>query len=131
MWSENNYERRGGWGEKQVKDFISRFELAQKLLIKLSREFGVDKPKLIVKPMNKYHGFYSWALITLNQKTLHDNLAEALRTVRHEFYHYLEDIYNLRQNEFKAKRFEKDAFSTEILPRSQTRLFEEKEENKP
>jgi len=113
-----------------VKDFESRFKIAQNVLSKLASEFEVEIPKLMVKNMKKLHGFYALDTITLNTNTLHNNLAEALRTVRHEFYHYLQDVLDLpeKKSELKAKRFEKDVFSLEILPKSQTKLFERESE---
>ena len=107
-----------------MKDFNSRFEVVQNVLAKLSFEFGVDKPKLLVKHLSKLHGFYAIDVITLNSDTLHNNLSVAIKTVRHEFCHYLEDILNLPDNksEMKARRFEKNILALGILPKNQTKL---------
>jgi len=107
-----------------MKDFESRLDLAKNVLRKLSSEFDVEAPKLMVKNMKQLHGFYVFNTITLNTNTLHDDIAEALRTVRHEFYHYLEDILCLPEgkSEMKAKRFEKNKLSLGVLPKTQRNL---------
>ena len=113
-----------------MKNLNFRFEYTKNILRKLCQEFDVETPKLTVKTMSKLHGFYTFNVITLNLETLQNNLAEALRTVRHEFYHYLQDVLDLpeKKSELKAKRFEKDMFSLEVLPKSQTKLFERESE---
>jgi hypothetical protein len=107
-----------------MKDLNSRFEVVQNIVAKLSSEFGVEKPKLIVKSMSKLHGFYAVDVITLNLDTLHNNLSVAIKTVRHEFCHYLEDILDLPENksEIKARRFEKNILALGILPKNQRKL---------
>jgi len=108
----------------KMKDLGFRFKTAKNMLRQLSLEFDVETPKLRIKPMKKLHGFYTLNTITINTDSLHTNLAETLRTVRHEFYHYLEDVLCLpeRKSEMKAKRFEKNKLSLGLLPKNQTKL---------
>ena len=109
-----------------MKNLNFRLDTVKNVLAKLSNEFDVDKPELHFKNMKRLHGFYTFDAITLNLDTLHNNLAEAVRTVRHEFYHYLEDILSLpkKKSELKARRFEKNRLVLGILPKSQTKLVE-------
>jgi len=120
---------RGG-AKGNMKDFESRFEVVQNVLAKLSLEFGVEEPKLLAKSMKLLHGFYTLGTITLNLNTLHNNLSAAVKTVRHEFCHYLEDILWLPENksELKARRFEKNVLALGVLPKNQTRLVGELQE---
>jgi len=103
---------------------MKRLEIVKKVLAKLAQEFNVEKPHLFIKPMKTLHGYYVIDEITLNSNTLRDNLSMAVKTVRHEFYHYLEDILSLdsRKSEVKARRFEKNILSLNILPKSQKKL---------
>jgi len=107
-----------------MKDFESRLGVVKNILQKLSLEFGVKKPNLSLKSMERLHGFYTLNTITLNLNTLHNNLSTAIKTVRHEFCHYLEDALSLDEckSELKARRFEKNILALSILPKNQTRL---------
>ena len=109
---------------KQVNTAF-RVRIIRNLIKKLSKEFGVDEPKLGFQDMELLHGFYLWCdeKIVLNNSICDLNLAEALRTVRHEFYHYLEDVLGLpeKRSELKAKRFEKGR-RVEVLSKYQTKL---------
>jgi len=107
-----------------VTDHNTRLEVVKNVITNLAIEFGVDKPTLTLKHMSKLHGFYAIDVITLNSNTLHNNLSMAIKAVRHEFCHYLDDILNLPNNnsELKARRFEKNILSLSKLPISQTTL---------
>lgn len=110
-----------------MKDLNSRIKALDIILEGLVTEFGVYFPKLSFKSMRSLHGFYASDKITINLNTLHNNLAEASRTLRHEFYHFLEDILSLDESksELKAKRFEKGQLCG-ILPKSQRKLLPQK-----
>lgn len=107
-----------------MKDFDMRFNILDQVLSKLSKQYAVPKPKLFCEELKNVWGFYALGKITIRRSLLHSNLSTAVRTLRHEFYHYLEDELCLdeRKSELKAKRFEKNIWSCEVLPIGQTVL---------
>ena len=107
-----------------AKDFHIRFNVLNTVLSNLSKQYAIPKPKLLCKPLKKLWGLYALGTITIDFKLLVSNLSTATRTLKHEFYHYLEDELPLdqRKSELKAKRFEKNILSCKVLPISQTVL---------
>ena len=103
-----------------------RFNILKKVISKLAREFGVPEPKLKWKISKGLYGYYAPDMIIVDFHILRLNLAQSVRTVRHEFYHYLQDEFCLdeRKSEVKARRFEKDIWANEILPKGQKKLLE-------
>ena len=108
-----------------MKGLDFRKKILQNTLQRLTTDFGVPSPILQFKKMKRLHGFYTFFMITINLKTLEENLAEANRTLRHEFYHYLEYALSLpnKKSELKARRFEKK-YLRETLPKTQKKLSE-------
>jgi len=107
-----------------LKDFDMRFNALDKVLSKLSKQYAVPKPKLLCKTLKKLWGYYAPNTIVISLRLLHRDLSTATRTLRHEFYHYLEDELCLddRTTELKARRFEKNIWACEVLPITQTIL---------
>ena len=104
-----------------------RREILNNTLNRLAKEFGVSKPNLLIRPLTGLWGTYSILRteITIDTKIFQTNISKAITTLKHEFYHYLEDIQDLddKKSELKARRFEKNPLSFIILPKSQTQLF--------
>jgi hypothetical protein len=107
-----------------MRNLNIRYQKLRDLINKLSAEFDVDPPKLAATSMSSIHGFYGVGVITINAMTVAHDFAEAKRTIRHEFCHYLQDQYDLPEKrvELQAKRFENDLWCLPILPKSQTTL---------
>ena len=107
-----------------AEDYTKRIVIIQNTVKRLCHEFGVPSPKLTIKPLKTLHGFYTLDEITLNFETLVNNLGEAVRTIRHEFAHYLEDYLALPQkkSELKAKHFENNIHALGLLPKNQKKL---------
>lgn len=109
-----------------AKDFHFRLDILKNVVSKLSKEFGVPEPKLKWKTLKGLYGYYAPNTIIVDFNILRLNLSQSVRTVRHEFYHYLQDEFCLdeRKSEVKARRFEKDIWANGILPKGQKRLLE-------
>lgn len=107
-----------------MKDFDVRFNVLDKVLSNLSKQYAVPKPKLLCKPLKKLWGYYAPDTIIISLSLLHSDLSTATRVLRHEFYHYLEYELDLHEqkSELKARRFEKNIWTCQILPISQTVL---------
>ena len=118
----------------QRKDFI------EKCFQRLSKQFDVPMPKYFIETdwqrEPQVAGFFSPAgnFIVLNGKFVNENIALTLRTVKHEFAHYLIqtklleiphfiDFIGGRLQEKVCYRFEKDYRALKIQPTSQTNLL--------
>ena len=100
------------------------FLVAERLLRKLSREFKVPIPELIVESLPKLAGCYYCGEIHIDPNVLR-SLSETVKTVKHEFAHYLQDYFNLtKKPEVHARRFETNRLALGVLPKNQTRLVE-------
>ena len=96
------------------------FLVLDKLLCKLSREFNIPTPELVSGCPTNLSGCYYCGEIHIAEDVLH-NLHEAVKTLKHEFAHYLQDYLGLtKRTEIQAKRFEKNMFVLGRLPHSQT-----------
>ena len=98
------------------------FLVAHKILAKLSREFGVSIPDLDADCPANLSGCYYCGEVHVNEETLR-SIVRTVKTSRHEFAHYLQDLFNLEgKAELKARRFERNLFALGLLPKSQTVL---------
>ena len=94
--------------------------VAHRLLRRLCKEFAVPIPELIMAtPSERIAGCYYDRQIFIGKDTL-QNRSGTLRTIRHEFGHYLEDYYELDWgHHWKARRFERNILEYGILPKAQ------------
>lgn len=96
--------------------------VAQELLKKLAEDFDVPLPDLVVSDFKNCAGCYFAFEIHIDRRTL-QNLHDTVIVARHEFAHYLQDVWSLDQkSELYARRFEKNILALGILPKTQTKI---------
>lgn len=111
---------------RAVTRLPKHFGAVRKVLLRLCEEYDVEVPKFDVNmslcPPN-CEACYSMFEIHMS-RSVFTSLAHAIRTLRHEFAHYLSDLADLPSNreEVRAKRFEKGLPMEGVQPKSQTTL---------
>ena len=104
------------------------FLVAHRILAKLSKEFDVEVPELLIDCPTEISGYYCCGEVHINEEILR-SMHDTIVTVRHEFAHYLQDLWNInRKPEVLAHRFEKNLLALGKLPKCQTVLAREREE---
>lgn len=103
---------------------MNYFLVALRILRKLSREFDVPIPDLIQESPSKLFGWYCFDEIHISVDTLR-SIHQTVKTSRHEFAHYLQDLFNIKnKTEVQARKFERNILALGKLPKSQTVLTE-------
>lgn len=108
----------------RAKDYPTRKLMLQNLLEKLCKQYGVNTPKLKIEVFDSeslkisLYGYYSdfdCGYIHLNFEKVNQNLAEAMKTLRHEFFHHLQ--YQLGLCDRWTKKGSEDKRRLETLAR--------------